>query len=249
MAKMEDFIEDGENLHNSSVRAPAFKAWRNTVICFLKKKYGEKSHEAKYFDSISYFSPYTENEQENKINFQDGLKTAILCLKGYILNETNSIEENEQKAATEMEINNNIFIVHGRNNDIKAQVANFLLKLKINPIILHEQMNKGQTIIEKFEGCSNVQAAIVLFTSDDVGRLKEDSELEDRARQNVVFEAGFFIGKLGRKRTIILIERGLKMPSDLDGLVHTEIDSNDGWQLKVARELKGLNFDIDMNCL
>jgi len=111
-------------------------------------------------------------------------------------------------------------------------------------------MNKGLTIIEKFVDSSDVKAAIVLFTRDDIGKLKEeDTELEDRARQNVVFEAGFFIGKLGRKNTIILLERGLTLPSDLDGVAYIEIDPNDGWQLKVAKELKVLNFDIDINYL
>jgi predicted nucleotide-binding protein len=256
--KITEFIERAEKLSNLAVDEPEFKAWKDDVIRFLKRKYGVGSHEATSFDEIEYYNFYgvvdvingtwQGNKSKEKALFQKGLKTAILYLKNY--ESDNVIEKNENSTNKEITINNeNIFIVHGRNDGIKAQIANFLLKLNIKPIILHEQINKGQTIIEKFEKHSDVKAAVVLFTDDDVGKFKNDSELEKRARQNVIFEAGYFIGKLGREYTIILLEKGLRIPSDLDGYTYFEIDEKQRWQLDVAKELKGIGFNINMNDL
>jgi predicted nucleotide-binding protein len=91
-----------------------------------------------------------------------------------------------------------IFIIHGRDDGIKETVARFLEHLDLHPIILHEQANRGNTIIEKFEQYSNIGYAIAILTPDDIGGLKEtpSSQFKDRARQNVVFELGFFFGKL-----------------------------------------------------
>jgi predicted nucleotide-binding protein len=144
---------------------------------------------------------------------------------------------------------NNIFIVHGRNEGVEAEVSNFLRRLNLEPIILHEQVNKGKTVIEKFEKFSNVKAAVILFTADDIGKYKDDKEYECRARQNVIFEAGYFIGKLGRENTIILYENGLNIPSDLAGYIYIPLDPNKRWHLDLARELKAIGFDIDLNNL
>lgn len=257
LVKITELIEQGKKLYDSNdlTDDPDFQAWRCDVLRFLTRIYDKGSVEVTSFDKIRFYHPPMflppppENRGKIKEDFRYGLTVAISLLERYKQDEADDTEEHEQKAESGGVPNNKIFIVHGRNNDIKAQVATFLSKLKIDPIILHEQPNKGQTIIEKFEENSNVQAAIVLFTRDDEGKLKGDSEFEDRARQNVVFEAGFFMGKLGRERTIALLEGGLKKPSDLDGLVYIDIDSNGGWQIKVAGELKNLNFDIDMNSI
>jgi len=142
-----------------------------------------------------------------------------------------------------------IFVVHGRNETIKAEVQAALLKMKLNPIILHEQANRGKTIIEKIEKHSNVSAAIILFTADDIGKLRTDIDLEQRARQNVIFEAGYFMGKLGREKTIILLENSLKFPSDLDGIAFIPLDENKRWVYDLAKELRDIGFDVDSNNL
>jgi predicted nucleotide-binding protein len=256
--KIKDFVNRAENLQNSEVDAPEFKAWRDDVIRYLKKIYGIGSHEATSFEEIEYYNFYgvvdvgnggwTSNKNKEKVLFQKGLKTAILYLKNY---ESDDIEEKNEIKVIEKQKNNNenVFIVHGRNDGIKAQVANFLLKLGVKPIILNEQANKGKTVIEKFELHSDVKAAIILFTDDDLGKYKDDGELEKRTRQNVIFEAGYFMGKIGRENTIILLEQGLNFPSDLEGYVYFEIDKKQRWHLDVAKELKELGFKIDMNDL
>ncbi len=90
---------------------------------------------------------------------------------------------------------------------MKESTARFFTKLDLDPIILHEQTNKGKTIIEKFEEYSDLPFAVILMTPDDVGAIEEEKEkLSKRARQIVVFELGYFIGKLGRKNVAALIK-------------------------------------------
>jgi predicted nucleotide-binding protein len=141
-----------------------------------------------------------------------------------------------------------VFLVHGRDNELKEATARFLGNLGLEPVILHEQANKGQTIIEKFEANSDVAFAVVLITPDDVGALAgEEDKLKKRARQNVLFELGFFIGKLGRKRVIALLKDEIEIPSDFDAVVYTKVDGNDDWKFKLAKELKAGGLDIDLN--
>jgi predicted nucleotide-binding protein len=161
------------------------------------------------------------------------------------LNET---DEKQTKQETSIDTKK-IFIVHGRDEGVKAQISSLLLKMNLEPIILHQEANEGQTLIEKFEKHADVRAAIILFTCDDVGKYKDDSKEEKRPRQNVIFEAGYFMGKLGRKHTIILAENGLNIQSDLQGYIYIPLDEHQRWHFEVARELKVLGFTIDMNKL
>jgi predicted nucleotide-binding protein/transcriptional regulator with XRE-family HTH domain len=139
----------------------------------------------------------------------------------------------------------NVFIVHGHNNEVKLEVANTLHRLGLNPIILHEQANEGKTIIEKFEKHSDVGFAVVLLTSDDLGKAKNDGELSQRARQNVILELGYFIGKIGRHNVVPLYTHGVELPSDLSGVVYVLLDSSGAWKMNLARELKAAGYKIN----
>lgn len=120
--------------------------------------------------------------------------------------------------------------------------------MELEPVILHEQPNKGRTIIEKFEEHADVRFAVVLLTPDDVGAVKDrKSDLLPRARQNVVFEFGYFIGRLGRDRVCALAKGDIERPSDSDGILYVPMDDNDGWKMRLLRELKTADFDVDVN--
>ncbi len=140
-----------------------------------------------------------------------------------------------------------IFIIHGRDNEAKQTVARFLEQLKLETSILHEQPNQGLTIIEKFEKHAQVGFAVALLTPDDIGAFQEDTEnLKSRARQNVVFEFGYFIGRLGRKKVCALVKGDVEIPSDYAGVIYISLDNED-WQTKLVRELKGAGIDVDAN--
>ena len=67
------------------------------------------------------------------------------------------------------------------------------------------------------------------------------------ARQNVVLELGYFVGRLGRSKTLVLVKGEVEMPSDVLGLVYEPMDRTEGWKIRLARELKASGFEIDLN--
>jgi predicted nucleotide-binding protein len=142
-----------------------------------------------------------------------------------------------------------IFLVHGRDDGAKHGVARFVQAVtKIEPIILAEQPNLGQTVIEKFEKhASQVSYAIVLVTGDDEGRLIGEQPLRPRARQNVILELGWFAGRLGRQKVALLYKRGVELPSDMGGVLYAELDPGEGWKLKLAKEMRAAGLPVDMN--
>lgn len=145
---------------------------------------------------------------------------------------------------------NEVFIVHGRDTLLRTQVENVLRALGLEPIILQEQANIGKTIIEKIEKYTDVGFGIVLYTPCDEGRLKsEEEELKPRARQNVVLEHGYLMGKLGRERVCCLVSDDVEFPSDIQGVVYTSAKNVGQWKYDLAKELKAAGFDIDMNKL
>lgn len=140
------------------------------------------------------------------------------------------------------------FIVHGHDVATKERTARFLEKLGFVAVILHEQVNGGKTIIEKLEHFTDVGFSIVLYTPDDVGEaIANQTNLKPRARQNVVFEHGLLIGKLGRERVFPLVtDQNVELPGDISGVVYL---SDNGWEFQLAKEIKALGYEIDFNKL
>lgn len=136
-----------------------------------------------------------------------------------------------------------VFIVHGHDIKTRDEVELFLLRLNLQPIILSNEASKGQTVIEKFEENSDVSFAIVLYTACDKGCAKESEELHDRARQNVVFEHGYFCAKLGRGNVVALHEPGVEIPSDLSGVLYISLD--DDWKSQIKREMQAAGIEAD----
>ncbi|HGY1008883.1 TPA: TIR domain-containing protein [Aeromonas salmonicida] len=139
-----------------------------------------------------------------------------------------------------------VFIVHGHDDGARETVARFLERIGLEAIILHEQANQGRTVIEKVVAHGDVGFAVVLLTPDDEGCAKGGVQ-EPRARQNVLLELGYFIGRLGREKVCALKRGILEIPSDFAGVVWEEMDSNGGWKTALARELAAAGHNIDWN--
>ena len=141
-----------------------------------------------------------------------------------------------------------IFVVHGHDGEAREAVARFLSeKLDLEPVILHERPNKGRTLITKFrEEAAETGFAVVILTADDVGRARDAAELSRRARQNVVFELGFFIGALGPERVAAILKGDVERPSDFDGVVYLSYEKED-WRTKLGQELQSAGYAIDWN--
>ncbi|MBR6091458.1 MAG: nucleotide-binding protein [Bacteroidales bacterium] len=154
-----------------------------------------------------------------------------------------------------------VFIVHGHSDALKTKVARVVEQMGLKAIILHEQEDYGKTVIEKFEeNAEDIGFAIILLTADDravshADLKKEDQEKDykaifrNRARQNVIFEMGFFIGKLGRAHVFELQEDGIEEPSDLKGIIYTPVDEEDMWRFKLAKRLKAVGYEVNTDVL
>ena len=122
-------------------------------------------------------------------------------------------------------MSNKVFVVHGHDAAVKNEVAFFLTGLGLEPIILHLRPNGGRGLLTKFrEESEGASFAVILMTPDDEGGPVSGTERKARARQNVVFELGFFIGHLGPNRVAALVKDDVERPSDFDGIAYTKFE-------------------------
>lgn len=196
---------------------------------------------------------------ETQLNIQDWIKfkyskipsNVIMTVRDYdvfggknIFDELyNSISVEPVNAVSLKENNNKIFIVHGHNKEMLDAVELFVRRIGYTPIIIKDMPNKGKTIIEKIEENCDACYAIVLYSGCDIGydATKPDSKRK-RARQNVVFEHGFLLGKLSRERVCALVNGEIEKPSDISGIVYISYDNN--WQNNIVKELEALGMKV-----
>jgi predicted nucleotide-binding protein len=251
---LERQIEEAEAMvKNRPVASQAYYSWRDATKTYLDKSFGKN---VKHLGSMGgRVTPYDMSERERehireKEHFES-LSNDIQKLEGYIgqLNTEIEIQDVTPVQATGLrkEIREKeVFIVHGRNEEVKTKVARFLELAGLHPIILHEQAARGRTLIEKFIDHSAVGYAVVLLTADDLGKIKEDDTLVPRARQNVVFEMGYFYGLLGRENVSVLADTGVEILSDLSGIEYLPLSQHGVWHFKLLRELKAAGFPVEM---
>jgi predicted nucleotide-binding protein len=160
-----------------------------------------------------------------------------------ILDEAKSVSETDQGIAAPTR-SDRVFVVHGHDNQAVDQTEILIRRFGLTPIILREAPSSGRTVIEKFEEHSNVGFAIILMTPDDLGGVDSD-HLAPRARQNVIWEWGYLVSRLGRPNVICLYKQGVEMPSDLHGLVtiHIADDVREKAE-EIRRELNASGYQI-----
>lgn len=173
----------------------------------------------------------------------DALPNEQITTKNYEFDTIDTHQKNK--------LGNDIFIVHGHDNEAKQETARFIEKLNLNAVILHERPNKGRTIIEKLvDESKSAGYAIILLTPDDIGFVKgKESESEERARQNVVLELGYFLGKLGRERVCMLLKGDTNIPNDFSGVLYISMDNAGKWKYDLAKEMQEAGFKIDLNSI
>ncbi|MCG5513751.1 TIR domain-containing protein [Ectothiorhodospira shaposhnikovii] len=151
-------------------------------------------------------------------------------------------------------LSNRVFVVHGHDSELKADIERFLHEIGLEPVVLHRQVDEGATIIEKFEKHADVGYAFILLTPDEVaytitqlGLPEQERDLEKRARPNVIFEFGYFVGRLGRSRVCCLHKGEVAIPSDLSGLVYKKVGGSiDEQAYSIIRELKAAGYDVQI---
>ncbi len=223
-----------------------YKWHRSTLVC-ISKIFGERSEHYKELLSIKFLPESSSSSQEQKREALDvGLNQTAGILESMI-EEIQNYWDKEQPSVVRIKNSSQskqIFVVHGRDEGIKETASRFLRQLNLEPIILDEQASRGATIIEKFERHTNVGFALVLLTPDDEGSLRGE-DINPRARQNVIFELGFFLGCLGRGRVIVLKRGEIEIPSDYTGVLYIELDDNNEWKMALIRELKSAGCEVE----
>lgn len=262
---LDERISLGEELYSRPVQTQTdfeknkedYYSWSDYNSEYLKQAFNKENNEyKKSYDNVGAFffgsiggrtSPAQElknfkDKINNKVSNLKKLRAKTDLLKTSLVGSKVSIKSNIELDKSQ------VFIVHGHDDVAKTKTARFVEKLGFEAIILHEQASSSKTIIEKIEEYSNVGFGIILYTPCDIGGKKNaNPDLKSRARQNVVFEHGFLIGKIGRSNVCALVKGDIETPNDISGVVYVSMDEADAWRYTIARELKKAGYDIDMN--
>lgn len=247
-------------LENRPITSATDQTWEIVTRDVLTKAFGSDSpNVVSVMDVGKYAYMFDDGVSEAQWEQQrfDDMTTRLEIIEGLIellnahadLTETRASTISPENSINSPNISNRVFLVHGHNELAIQETARFLEKFDLDVIILREQSNSGRTIIEKFIDFSDVGFSVVLLTGDDLGGAQKTpyDKQKPRARQNVILELGFFLGKLGRKRVCALYQEGVEIPSDYDGVIFVPLDKNGAWHLSLARELKAAGLSIDLN--
>ncbi len=187
------------------------------------------------------------NSYEFKI-LKSKIESNILIL---VFNKTHEQHMNIFKNIDSIKLKNlnfsEVFIVHGHDEEMKNIAEEFIVNLGLTPIIFHKAPNHSRSIIQKLNDLSNVNFVIILLSGDDFGfpQSTNHENAKLRARQNVIFEMGFFLGKIGQNRTFTLFKssKNFEFPSDLAGVLYEPLDEKGDWKIKLIEELKLIGYN------
>lgn len=232
------------------------RGWRNLTENIFTHGFGEGSNNLSQFHHANWAGRHYLGRM-SEVLIQSNFDKRVAALDATLRSSLAELELMQAGAETQSRTDGseidvkkdtrNIFLVHGHDEAVTSAVARFLERLDLHPIILHEQPNLGRTIIEKFEAHADVGFAVVLLTPDDVGGLASTGKLNPRARQNVILELGYFIGKLGRAKVCALYAEGVEIPSDIHGVLFVPYDAGGGWRLRLANEIRAAGISVDLN--
>jgi len=242
-------VADANNGHPDD-----FEGWRTATEVALRTVMGADSPLLSQFQAVHY-SPSVWFDGMDSSGYQSaGVKKAIAILEAAktelaLREELERVVVTDESAAEKAAAaeHGRVFIVHGHDEARKHELFRVLQDTTgSKPIILHEQPSGGRSILEKLEAYAHSAGfAVVLLTADDVGRANGAETDAPRARQNVVFEAGYFAGRLGRARVVLLHEAGVELPSDLDGIVYVPLDAAGAWKMKLTHEMASQGVAVD----
>jgi predicted nucleotide-binding protein len=269
--KLDEAITQGKNLMENdgredlAVLSAGYQTWDRRNQLILDSSFDVKG----FFTS----GPKTDYLDFRGLNYAFGLDSSesitVEGIRGDVstkMGRLSELKENLALYALEPEIQakgasvpdtlgskpSTVFVIHGRADTPRLEVQNLILRATSHPpVVLMDQPNQGGTIIEKLEEHLGTTAgfAVVIITGDDEGRLVNTSELQPRARQNVILELGYAMGRIGRRNVTILYEENVELPSDISGVAYYPLDTHGGWQRRLLGDLKAAGFDVNAEAL
>jgi predicted nucleotide-binding protein len=136
-------------------------------------------------------------------------------------------------------VTKSVFVIHGR-DELNTRRLQQLLQgeFGLNPIVMLAKPGMSRPLTDKFEDeAQRCSFAFALFTRDD--EVANGSLSYMQARPNVVYETGWFVGRLGRQRVALLLQEDVRIHSDLDGV--SQIRFKDNIEEKFLEIRKELN--------
>lgn len=260
LEKLNILLEELSKLpvYNPNTENAEFNKWYRKSTRYIEEVFKERDRDQlREFTYVSFYpNSYGWDDDHYTLDIEanhKGRKEAKALIESFIEEVEEWPDITKTLENVTVNIHNNkpnhsskVFIVHGHDEAAKQSVARFIEKFNLEPIILHEQASRGDTVIEKIEEYTDqVGFAIVLYTECDIGG-KDQDNLRSRARQNVVLEHGYLMAKLSRKNVCALVKGNVETPSDISGVVYVSMEG-DSWHLPLAKELRVAGYDIDMN--
>jgi predicted nucleotide-binding protein len=245
LEQLKKLSAEGEKLTKSR----GIELWSKKMVPFLKTAVGPS--EARNFQLLTTYADIWAQHALRLGYLQGLISMAQAEPRAPQIPSVSALESSPAVSQEPSPDSRKVFIVHGHDNEAKESTARFLERLGLQPIILHEQPSSGRTVIEKFETyASDIVFAVVLLTPDDIGAVATaPKNLRARARQNVVMELGYFIGRLGRVRVCALHRGGVELPSDYQGVLYIEMDQAGAWKAKLAQEFVQAKLPIELSGL
>ena len=253
-------VREMSGLEEAGCESPQFLRWRKDAAAAVRHIFADDPKRVEQFEwklgvihlpKLGSSTPPAEVFSQGLAEIRATLESMISEVEGFWPEEARPDASDDAPEPILTLDRKRVFIVHGRDDGMKNTVARFLEKLDLTPVILHEMPDEGRTVFQKLlQESETVAYAVVLLTPDDEGQLRQDAErLMPRARQNVVFELGYLLGKLGSTRVKALYAEGadLELPSDYLGVIYLPMDADGGWKLVLCRELREAGIELDAN--
>ena len=258
IAKVKALIDEGKSFNYANFAAKnksgfpssisiEYSAWKLKVENLLFSRLGKSSPiflKFKDADSVKLLGA-------GPVRF-DNAQNAILGSLNAAIDTIEFEPKTKESEIKKAEGSNKVFVVHGHDEKMKTEMEVFLTEIGLEPVVLHRKPDEGLTVIEKIEKHSDVGYAFILLTPDDVSYpASEDSKVDsdrkkDRIpRQNVIFEFGYFVGKLGRNRVCCLYKKGVSLPTDVSGMIYKEIiDKVEEVAFGILKDLKAAGYGV-----
>lgn len=142
----------------------------------------------------------------------------------------------------ELQLEKNVFIVHGRDTDALRDLELVLRRKGVTPKVLADEDKSAQNLLSALEDLIRIcKAGFILATPDDEGRLvlTGNEAPSARARENVILETGLLFAKYREfGRVSILLKKPVKLPSDLNGVAYDEFTNIQELEAKIDVKLR-----------
>ena len=253
---LQELLERIPQVRAAGRDSPDFALWYEESHLALSRAFGDESRHWQEFRYKTWLHDRSRDDKSTldpnlQLDFKQLLAALQVRLRAIIVDVRNYWHSDDaEKSLVRTDVldtsKRKVFVIHGHDGGARHELARFLRELELDPVILSERPSRGNTIIEKLDEYAAVTYAVALLTADDVGSSQQESTPKPRARQNVIFELGYFVGRLGRGRVCALTKGKPEIPSDYAGVVYIQMDSGH-WQSTILGELREAGFEIDAN--